>query len=94
MTHLGQAASINFLFERRTCFLIPATAGIVSVHGSFRNFTAEAAENIKGRVLILHGAEDPVAPMEELNAVISQLVNLYSGTTHGFSACTSEEFCG
>jgi dienelactone hydrolase len=41
----------------------------------------------------LHGAEDPVAPMEELNAVISQLraakvdfeVNLYSGTTHGFT---------
>jgi dienelactone hydrolase len=44
-------------------------------------------------VLILHGAEDPVAPMEELNQVISQLraakvnfeVNLYSGTTHGFT---------
>jgi dienelactone hydrolase len=67
--------------------------GFVSVHGSFRNFTPEAAKNIKGRVLILHGAEDPVAPMEELNAVISQFraakvdfaVNLYSGTTHGFT---------
>jgi dienelactone hydrolase len=64
-----------------------------SVHGSFRNFAPEAANNIKGRVLILHGAEDPVAPMDELNAVISQLraakvdfeVNLYSGTTHGFT---------
>jgi dienelactone hydrolase len=68
-------------------------AGFISVHGSFRDFTPEAAKNIKGRVLILHGAEDPVAPMEELNAVISQLraakvnfeVNLYSGTTHGFT---------
>ena len=67
--------------------------GMISVHGSFRNFTPEAAKNIKGRVLILHGAEDPVAPMEELNAVISQFrnakvdfeVNLYSGTTHGFT---------
>jgi dienelactone hydrolase len=67
--------------------------GFVSVHGSFRNFTPEAAKNIKGRVLILHGAEDPVAPVEELNAVISQFraakvdfeVNLYSGTTHGFT---------
>jgi len=36
--------------------------GFVSVHGSFRNFAPEAAKNIKGRVLILHGAEDPVAP--------------------------------
>jgi dienelactone hydrolase len=43
--------------------------GFVSVHGSFRNFAPEAAKNIKGRVLILHGAEDPVAPMEELNAI-------------------------
>ena len=67
--------------------------GMISVHGSFRNFTPEAAKNIKGRVLILHGAEDPVAPMEGLNAVISQFraakvdfeVNLYSGTTHGFT---------
>ena len=63
------------------------------MHGSFRNFAPEAAKNIKGRVLILHGAEDAVAPMEELNAVISQFraakvdfeVNLYSGTTHGFT---------
>ena len=67
--------------------------GFASVHGSFRNFAPEAAKNIKGRVLILHGAEDPVAPMDELNAVISQFraakvdfeVNLYSGTTHGFT---------
>jgi dienelactone hydrolase len=67
--------------------------GFVSVHGSFRNFAPEGARNIKGRVLVLHGAEDPVAPMEELNAVISQFraakvefeVNLYSGTTHGFT---------
>ena len=67
--------------------------GFVSVHGAFRNFPPEAAKNIKGRVLILHGAEDPVAPMEELNAVVSQFraakvdfeVNLYSGAAHGFT---------
>ena len=64
-----------------------------AVHGAFRNFAPEAAKNIKGRVLILHGAEDPVAPMEELNAVVSQFraakvdfeVNLYSGAAHGFT---------
>jgi dienelactone hydrolase len=67
--------------------------GFISVHGSFNRFTPEAAKNIKGRVLILHGAEDPVAPMEEVNTLISQLraakvdfeLNLYSGTTHGFT---------
>jgi dienelactone hydrolase len=67
--------------------------GFISVHGAFRNFQPDAAKNIKGRVLILHGAEDPVAPMDELNAVVSQFraakvdfeVNLYSGAAHGFT---------
>lgn len=67
--------------------------GFISVHGAFQNFTPDGAKNIKGRVLILHGAEDPVAPMNELNAVISQFraakvnfeVNLYSGAAHGFT---------
>jgi dienelactone hydrolase len=68
-------------------------AGFISVHGAFQNFTAEAAKNIKGRVLILHGMEDPVAPLEEVNALINQLrgakvnfeVNLYSGAAHAFT---------
>lgn len=67
--------------------------GMISVHGSFRNFSPEAAKNIKGRVLILHGAEDPVAPLPEVTALIDQLraakvdwkLELYSGTTHGFT---------
>jgi dienelactone hydrolase len=67
--------------------------GFISVHGAFRDFAPEAAKNIKGRVLILHGAEDPVAPVDELNRVISQFraakvdfeVNLYSGAAHGFT---------
>jgi dienelactone hydrolase len=67
--------------------------GFISVHGAFRNFAPEAAKNIKGRVLILHGMEDPVAPLEEVNALITQLrgakvnfeVDLYSGSAHAFT---------
>ena len=67
--------------------------GFISVHGAFQNFTPEAAKNIKGRVLILHGAEDPVAPLEEVTALVSQLraakvnfeVNIYSGAAHAFT---------
>ena len=47
--------------------------GMISVHGSFRNFTPEAAKNIKGRVLILHGAEDEVGPLTEVNTLIGHL---------------------
>ena len=68
------------------------TVGTISVHGSFRNFTPEAARNIKGPVLILHGAEDEVAPLEEVNKLVADLraakvpweLQLYSGSSHGF----------
>jgi dienelactone hydrolase len=67
--------------------------GTVTIHGSFRGFPPDAANNIKGRVLILHGSEDPVAPMSEVVALLDQLraahvrweLDLYSGTQHGFS---------
>jgi dienelactone hydrolase len=67
--------------------------GSVAIHGSFRGYPPEAAKNIHGPVLILHGAEDPVAPLSEVVALIDQLraskvafeLNLYSGTQHGFS---------
>ena len=68
-------------------------AASVSVHGSFRNFAPEGAKNIKGPVLILHGAEDKTAPLEEVNKMIADLraakisweLNLYSGAQHGFT---------
>ena len=67
--------------------------GTVTIHGSFRDFTPGAAKNISGRVLILHGAEDPVAPLTEVDLLVNELraakvnweLNLYSGTQHGFS---------
>ena len=67
--------------------------GTVTIHGSFRDFQHDAANNIHGRVLILHGAEDPVAPLAEVDRLIQDLrdaktkwqLELYSGTQHGFS---------
>ena len=67
--------------------------GTVVAHGSFRGFTPGAAKNIKGRVLILHGAEDPTAPLTELDLAIKELrqtevdwqVEIYSGAHHGFT---------
>ena len=67
--------------------------GTVTIHGSFRNFMLEGAKNIKGRFLILHGAEDPIAPLEEVNGLIRDFgaakigwqMELDSGTEHGFS---------
>jgi dienelactone hydrolase len=66
--------------------------GTIAVHGSFRNFTPDDARHIKGSVLILHGAEDEVAPLEEVNKLVDDLraakvpweLQLYSGSSHGF----------
>jgi dienelactone hydrolase len=97
MVDPSKLASVGYCFGGTTGIELIETGapllGFVSVHGAFQNFAPEAAKNIKGRVLILHGAEDPVAPMAELNAVISQFraakvdfeVNLYSGAAHAFT---------
>lgn len=97
MVDPAKLASVGYCFGGTTGIELIETGapllGFVSVHGAFQNFAPEAAKNIKGRVLILHGTEDPVAPMDELNAVISQFraakvdfeVNLYSGAAHAFT---------
>jgi dienelactone hydrolase len=68
-------------------------AALITIHGSFRDHAADGARNVKGRVLILHGAEDQVAPLAEVNKLIEDLraakvefqYELYSGAEHGFS---------
>jgi dienelactone hydrolase len=68
-------------------------SGVVSFHGSLDTPTPQDAKNIKGKVLVLHGADDPYVPRaqvlaleDELNAakVDWQLV-LYSGAVHAFT---------
>jgi dienelactone hydrolase len=97
MVDLARLAAVGYCFGGTVGVELVETGapivGFISVHGAFKNFTAEAAKNIKGRVLILHGAEDPVAPLEEVNALVSQLrgakvnfeVNIYSGAAHAFT---------
>jgi len=41
-------------------------AGVVTFHGSLSNPTPADAQNTKGRVLVLHGADDPAVPPKEV----------------------------
>ena len=100
MIDASRIATIGYCFGGTTVIELAHTGapvvGTVSVHGSFRDFTPGAAKNIRGRVLILHGAEDPVAPLSEVDLVIKELrqtqvdwqLELYSGTQHGFTRPT------
>jgi dienelactone hydrolase len=93
----GKIAIVGYCFGGTVAIELAETGapllGTVTIHASFRGFAAEAAKMINGRVLILHGSEDPVAPMSEVVSLVDQLraadvpweLNLYSGTKHGFS---------
>jgi dienelactone hydrolase len=97
MVDTGRIAVLGYCFGGTTAVELAETGapivGTVTIHGSFRNFQHDAAKNIHGRMLILHGAEDPVAPLSEVNLLIEDLraakigwqLELYSGTKHGFS---------
>jgi dienelactone hydrolase len=97
MVDPGKIALVGYCFGGTVAVELIETgapiAATVSVHGSFRNFAPEGAKNIKGPVLILHGAEDMTAPLDEVNKIIADLraakvswqLELYSGAQHGFT---------
>ena len=72
-------------------------AALVSFHGDLSNPTPADATNIKGHVLILHGADDPVVPPAEVDAFKAEMKAAgtdlvfvsYSGTRHGFTMPSS-----
>ena len=46
---------------------------IVSIHGSFDGHPEGWAKNVKGKFLILHGAEDVPYPLEKVAMVFNEL---------------------
>jgi dienelactone hydrolase len=97
MVDTAKIATVGYCFGGEVAIEFAETGapivGSVTIHGSFRGYPPEGAKNINGRVLILHGADDPVAPISEVVTLVDQLrtakvpweLNLYSGTAHGFS---------
>jgi len=68
-------------------------AGVVSFHGGLDNPSPGDAKNIKAKVLVLHGADDPHVPATQVQAfedemraagVDWQLVK-YSGAVYAFT---------
>lgn len=65
----------------------------ISFHGSLGNKQPERANNIKGNILVLHGADDPHADMEQVNGLVKEMRNakvdyevvLYGGAVHSFT---------
>lgn len=70
-----------------------AVVGTVSFHGGLANATPADAQNIKGKVLVLHGAIDPYVPKKEVDTFIDEMnaagvdyqFIAYSGAVHAFT---------
>jgi dienelactone hydrolase len=67
--------------------------GTVSFHGGLATPTPEDAKNIKGKVLVLHGADDPYVPAKEVadfkeemkKAKVKMDFVAYKGAVHAFT---------
>ena len=68
-------------------------SGVVSFHGGLDSPNPEDGQNIKSKVLICHGADDPFVPAKDIEAFKSELnqakvdwqMNVYSGAVHSFT---------
>lgn len=74
-------------------------AGVVSFHGGL-NMPDPAAAAIKAKILVCHGADDPMVKPEEVHAFVTDLqkakadyqVNIYANTVHSFTNPDADSF--
>lgn len=93
----GKLAAIGYCFGGAGALELARSgadvAGVVTFHGDLSTPTPQDARNIKGRVLVLHGADDPAVPAKAVQALEKEMsdakvdwqVVLYSGTVHSFT---------
>jgi len=68
-------------------------AGVVGFHANLNTPNPDDAKNIKGKVLVLHGADDPVVPTDQVLAFQDEMrkakvdwqMVFYGGAVHGFT---------
>lgn len=68
-------------------------SGVVSFHGGLDSPTPDDGKNIKSKVLVLHGADDPFVPKKDIESLVAELnagkvdwqMVAYSGAVHSFT---------
>jgi dienelactone hydrolase len=90
-------AAIGYCFGGTTALELARSgadvAGIVSFHGALATPTPDDAKNIKAKLLVCHGADDPFVKLEEVHGFLDEMkkanvnyeINIYSGAVHGFT---------
>lgn len=73
--------------------------GFVSFHGGLTTPEGQTYDAVAGPLLILHGSDDPVAPIEDVAQLVKELnganaeytVELYGGVDHAFTVWSDAE---
>ena len=93
----GKVAAIGYCFGGTTVLELGRSGadvqGIVSFHGGLATPTPEDAKNIKARVLVCHGADDPFVKADEVAAFKQEMTKgavnykfvAYPGAVHAFT---------
>ena len=92
-----RTAAIGYCFGGTTVLELARSGadidGVVSFHGALNTPTPQDAKNIKGKVLALHGADDPFVPPAEEQAFEEEMRNAkvdwqlvaYGNAVHSFT---------
>lgn len=96
-TDLSQLAATGYCFGGTSVLELARSGadvkGVVSFHGGLDSPTPADGKNIKGKVLALHGADDPYVPAKDIVAFESELKDAkvtyqlikYPGAVHSFT---------
>ncbi len=97
LAHPGKLAAIGYCFGGTTVLELGMSgaplAGIVTFHGGLDFPNPGDFKNIKGKVLVLTGGEDPFVTPEKVlafwqgmrNAGVDWQINVYGGAVHSFT---------
>jgi dienelactone hydrolase len=97
LTDPRRVAAIGYCFGGMTVLELARggaeVSGVVSFHGNLDTPNPAEARNIKGKVLVLHGADDPFVPAEQVAAFEDEMrkggvdwqLNKYGRAVHSFT---------
>lgn len=92
-----RVAAIGYCFGGTTVLELARSGadvvGVVSFHGGLDNPDPQTSANIRARVLVLHGADDPLVPAKDITALQEELrkagadwqMVYYGGAVHSFT---------
>ena len=92
-----RVAAIGYCFGGTTALELARSgaelAGVVSFHGGLSTPVPADAKNIRGKVLVLHGSDDPLVGQQEVLAFQDEMrqagvdwqMNTYGGAVHSFT---------